>query len=129
MQALFAVMSGGFFPNPMSFEFYWQIRFMFGFYAMGLVLLCLNFIALYAYANRQTLTPELSVIERFDINTDIQLWMAAGGIGAISLVLSVVLPLGFLQFAGFCYFLLFPVLSIHGFSRGRARKALTTDKA
>ncbi|MDC8830804.1 TMEM175 family protein [Alteromonas gilva] len=124
MQSLFAFMSDGFFPGAMSFSEAWQIRFMFAFYAMGFVLLCLNFIALYGYARRQTLTPALSAIERFDSTTEIQSWIAAASISSLSLVLSILLPLDWLQFAGFSYFLFFPVLTIHGFARGTARKAL-----
>ncbi|NVK56595.1 MAG: DUF1211 domain-containing protein [Alteromonadaceae bacterium] len=125
MESLFALISGGFFPRSMSFNEDWQVRFVFGFYAVGFMLLCLNFIALYAYASRQALRPEMSAIERFDCNTEIYSWSATFTISSLSLILSIALPMEQMQFAGFIYFMLFPVLTIQGFMRGNKRRTLS----
>ena len=50
MQSLFQAISNGFLPMEMEFNNIWEIRFLFAFYAVGFMLLCFNFIALYVYA-------------------------------------------------------------------------------
>lgn len=122
MQGLFFKLSGGFFPFEMVFQSAWQLRFMFAFYALGFLLLCINFMALYHHALKQHYKAPLSNSERFNTHTEILLWTAAGGVSVLAFTLSLLLPLQFIAFSGFCYFLLYPVLTAVGLKRGRMRK-------
>ena len=44
MQAPFQRLSNGYFPMEMTFNQIWEVRFMFAFYAIGFLLLSLNFL-------------------------------------------------------------------------------------
>lgn len=123
MQSFMASISGGFFPPAMEFEEFWHIRFMFVFYAVGFLLVCCNFIALYWHAMRQKSDLNLKDFEVFDTKSDTYFWTATAGVCAFSLFLSIVLPLNQLRFAGYSFFLLFPVLTWLGFSRDKKRRA------
>jgi len=127
MESLFHHISGGFFSSAMSFNAYWEIRFMFAFYGAGFLLLSGNFIALYLHAGRQPLALPLSEQERFDTQTEIFTWLATAAICALALLLALVLPLPWISFSGYSYFLLFPVLSLVNIVRGSHRAKRFAD--
>ena len=120
MQGLFSTMTGGYLPMLMEFSSIEQVRFMFAFYAIGFLLLCLIFIALYRHADKKHQQLALNQHERFDTQTDIQLWVVASSVCCISLLGSILLPNSKLVFCGLTYFLLFPFL--FGISTFRAKK-------
>lgn len=124
MQSFMAGISDGYFPPAMEFTEYWQIRFMFAFYAFGFLLVCFNFVALYRHALRQRQDLNLQEFEVFDSQSQVYFWIASGAVCLLSLVISLAMPLTYLAFAGYCFFLLFPVLTCLGFVRAKQRKAL-----
>lgn len=124
MQSLFQAISNGFFPMEMEFNNVWEIRFMFAFYAVGFMLLCINFIALYAYALSKKNLLQLNPIEYFDSQSETFMWMISAVLGSISLAFSLWLPLNMLGFAGYIFFALFPLLTGLSVYRGNQRKRM-----
>jgi hypothetical protein len=125
MQAFFQALSHGYFPMPLRFSEFWEVQFMFSFYALGFLLLCLNFVALYAYAIAQRQPLMLSQHELFDSKTEIFQWLLAAFVCVISLIISITANTNWIGFAGYAFFLLFPFLTSFGVYRGRLRKRLT----
>ena len=107
MQGMFAALSGGYFPIEMDFNSYSEVRFMFGFYGLGFLLLSCNFMALYGHAGRKQEILELTETEKHDTQTDVILWGATAGVCCLSLTGVAVLPDDGIGLSGFCYFLLF----------------------
>jgi uncharacterized membrane protein len=124
MQSLFQTLSNGYFPMEMKFNSVWEIRFMFAFYAIGFLLLCLNFIALYIYAMTKKQSFELDDAEYFDSQTEVYMWLSGALICVISLLFSLWLPSSFFGFAGYVFFALFPLLTGVKFYRGNLRKQM-----
>ena len=52
-----------------------------------------------------------------------------GGIGLLSIVIALLGGAEYVDIAGLAYILLLPVLTIHGFARGRAVRALSPQEA
>lgn len=121
MSGLFASLSGGFFPNTMQFTAYWEVRFMFAFYAFGLFTLCMNFVGLYGYALKKQHALNLSALEIYDARTHIYNWLATSSVCVVSFVMAVTLPTNMLGLAGFINFILFPILTILGVKRRNLR--------
>ena len=119
-----AGMSDGFLPPAMEFDEYWQIRFMFAFYAVGFLFVSFNFVALYLHALNKKQQLQLKDFEVFDSKSEVYFWLATALVCMISLVFSVWMPLSQLRFAGYSLFLLFPVLTGLEFYRDRQRKKL-----
>lgn len=124
MQSLMAVLSDGYLPSSMEFDAYWQVRFMFSFYALGFLLVCLTFVALHLHSWRLRETLNLNLIERFDTLSELYEWIASSSVSLLSLLISLTLPIKILPFAGYVFFLLFPVLTGIEIYRARSRKNL-----
>lgn len=124
MQSLFQALSNGYFPMEMKFNFVWEIRFMFAFYAIGFLLLCFNFIALYIYAMSKRQSLELDDIEYFDSQTEVHMWLSGALVCVISLLFSLWLPSRFLGFSGYVFFALFPLLTGIELYRANLRKQM-----
>ena len=122
MQGLFYTLSAGYFPVTMKFNSVEDVRFMFAFYGLGFLLLCLNFIALYGYALKQRTTLKLSEVEIFDSSTEIVLWAGAAGVSVVSILISWLSV--YISWSGFVFFALFPIMTGLGFYRGNKRKQL-----
>jgi len=125
MQGLFQALSNGYFPMPLQFSAFWEVQFMFSFYALGFLLLCLNFVALYLYAIAQRQSLGLSEHELFDSKTEIFQWLLAAIVCVISLIISITANPKWISFSGYAFFLLFPFLTCLGVYRGRLRQRLT----
>lgn len=97
---------------------------MFAFYAIGLLLLSVNFIGLYAYALRKKLELTLTPIEQFDTQSGIVIWFAAAIIGLVSFTLAIFIPIYYIGYSGYIFFVLVPVLKWLGHSRKRNRKLI-----
>lgn len=97
------------------------------FYAIGFLLLCLNFIALYIYVIKKRESLALDYMEYFDSKTEIYMWMISAGVGIVSLIFSLWLPPNLIGFAGYVLFALFPLLNGLAFYRGRLRKQIIED--
>lgn len=109
MQGLFGFLSGGLLPFNMEFEAVWQVRFLFGFYALGFLLLSLTFTGLYNHVLKNAGMLDLSEVEHKTTKTEVFVWLGAASISFVALVLAIVTPVKWLGFTGFIYFLLFPL--------------------
>ncbi len=127
MQALFNRISNGYFPMEMTINYVWELRFMFAFYGIGFLLLSVNFVALYLYAQRKKEGLALDKGEYFDTQTEIYMWSIGAGIGALSLLFSLCLPADWIGFSGYVLFVLFPLLYGLGFYRNRARMSIIEE--
>jgi hypothetical protein len=127
MQALFNSLSNGYFPMEMTINHVWELRFMFAFYAIGFLLLSLNFIALYIYSLRKKASLVLDKLECFDTQTEIYMWLIGVGVGVVSLLFSLWLPTNLIGFSGYVLFVLFPLLYGLGFYRDRSRGRIIED--
>ena len=101
-----------------------QIPSLFLIYGAGLMALYVLLAWMYAHAYRRRSALELTPLEMFDTRASIRSHLLAAGIGAISVVLALVLPLHLVGLAGYVYFLFGPVLAIHGSWTGKKRKRL-----
>lgn len=117
MQGMFAILSNGYLPSEMRFESVEQARFMFAFFALGFVVLALIFAALFYYALRKSAGLQLSEAEKYHAYSEIQVWVFTVIIAGLSLLAAVLLPDTRLEWAGYIYFLFFPVLGLHGWLR------------
>lgn len=127
MQALFGVLSNGYFPIEMEFEQIWEYRFMFAFYDIGFILLSVNFIALYMYALRKRASLNLDVVECYDSQTEVYMWSTSAGVGCVSLLCAIWLPQNLLGFAGYVLFALFPLLYGLEFYRRKGKNQLIDE--
>lgn len=128
MQSLFASMSDGFLPYAMEFDAYWQIRYMFAFYAIGFLLLSVNFVALYLHALRLKAQLKLTDFELFDTRSETLFWSATALVCIFSLSFSLLMPRDYLPLAGYSLFALFPLLTGLGFYRSSQRKKRFAEK-
>jgi phage-related holin len=124
MQGMFYTFSNGYFPVEMSYSNADEVRYMFGFYAIGFILLCCNFIAFYGHALNQQHALNLNQHERFDTLTDLILWSVTALVCSLSLLGAFILPNNLLEFCGFIYFLVPLTLLATGILRGKRRKLL-----
>ena len=67
---------------------------------------------------------ELTPLEAFDTRASIRAHLLSCGIGALSAVLALTVPLHLVGLAGYVYFLFGPVLALHGTWSGKRRKRL-----
>ncbi|WP_100641404.1 TMEM175 family protein [Alteromonas facilis] len=114
MQGLFSVLSGGYLPHELSYSSSSEVRFTFQFFAVGFLLLGINFIALYVHALRAHYDKALSSYERFSIYGEVQAWTIVACVSGASFALATLLPIHKVGYAGYAFFLLFPLLWIHG---------------
>ncbi|MDT0595745.1 TMEM175 family protein [Glaciecola petra] len=124
MQGLFQVLSDGYFPLEFSYQTNWELRFVFINYAIGFLLLCLNFVGLYwhAYSKRELL--KLNQYESFDTRTELLVWSIAAGVCVGSSLIALFGPLSYIAFSGHIFFSLFPLLIGCGQIRKHARQKL-----
>ncbi|MDP5134597.1 TMEM175 family protein [Rheinheimera baltica] len=120
MQALFAVISDGFLPSLIRLQSEWDVRFIFILFGLGFLLLSINFVALYWHGKRSQLVTALSEYEKYQANTEIIVWLTTSLVCITTLLLSVFLPIRYIGWAGYSYFLLFPLLN--GLTWHRSKK-------
>ncbi len=111
MQALFAVLSDGFLPSLIRLQSESDVRFIFILFGLGFLLLSINFVALYWHAKRTKLITLLSPYEKYDTDTELSVWLAAAGVCSGALLMSTLLPIQHIGWAGYSYFFLFPLLN------------------
>ena len=104
-----------------------QVSTLFLIYGGGIIALYLLMALLYAHAYRRRRDLELTPLEIFDTRSSIVTHLLASGIGVVSCVLALTLPVGMTGLAGFAYFLFGPVLAIHGVMAGRRRRRLAVS--
>ena len=108
MQGLMGFLSQGWIPFDMDFEAIWQVRFLFGFYAVGFFMLCLTFAGLFAHATHKAAEVGLSEAETQVAKTEAIIWLSGASICILALALCIFVPSKWIGYTGFTYFLLFP---------------------
>lgn len=127
LQGLFYAVSDGYFPSEFSFNSFAQVRFMFGFYALGFILLSVNFMGLFAYASYKKELLNLSPVELFDTKTELLNWAGVATVAFVSLIIAIVGTQDMIGFSGYVFFSLFPVLHGLSYYRSKQRKVLISS--
>jgi len=83
-----------------------ELRHMFIFLGLGFVALCLVFVQMYRYAARLKAELLLNDHELFESRTWAFMWKGAAGIGIISVILAITLPMQLVPYSGFAFTLL-----------------------
>lgn len=117
MQGLFEFLSDGFFPFEMAFSSYWEVRFMFAFYAVGFLALAVTFILFYFHTLRLRKSLELTEYELFDIRSRIFEWAAILTVCVMALAFALLLPSDSIAYSPFSFMLLFPIMGAIGWWR------------
>lgn len=122
MQGLFAFLSNDFFPFEMNFNDYWEVRFMFSFYALGFMALAITFALFYAHTFRLRKQLKLTEFELFDVKSRIVEWLSIFGVCVLALLLAIFVPNKLISLSPFSFTLLFPIMTTLGFVRGSKSK-------
>jgi uncharacterized membrane protein len=101
-----------------------QVPSLFLIYGAGLMALYVLLALMYAHAYRRRGALALTPLEAFDTRASIRSHLLSAGIGALSVVVALTVPLHLVGLAGYVYFLFGPVLAIHGTQTGKRRKRL-----
>jgi uncharacterized membrane protein len=85
-------MSGGWLPSEFRVTTHAQLRFVFVLYGTAFMLMSGVLLALYLRIRRMTLEPALSAEDRAIADVEVQAWGILATMGAVSTILSLVLP-------------------------------------
>ncbi len=108
MQGLFMSISGGYFPFELQVNHYWELRFVFAFYAIGFTLLSVNFMGLFQHALNCADEIQLTEYERFVTKTYQLHWGLNAAICSMALVLALILPESLMPYSPYTYTALWP---------------------
>ena len=100
--ALHAI-SGGWLPTEVRIERLSDVRAFFFLYGFAFALMSGVLAALFRRARTARLSPPLNAYERAGVDAEVEAWTIIGGFGAISALLSVVLPRDLLPLAVWLY--------------------------
>jgi hypothetical protein len=93
-------------------------------FSLGYVAVFAVFALLYYRAYTKRAELELNDLELFDTRTDMREYLLHVGIGLLSIGIASMGGRGFAALAGWCYFLIGPVMTVHGLRAGKRRKKL-----
>jgi hypothetical protein len=93
-------------------------------YGLGYVAVFLIFALFYLHAHRQRAALELDALELFHTRVEIESNLINVAVGLLSVGVAARGGMSSAALAGFCYFLLGPVLTVHGTISGKRRKKL-----
>lgn len=119
MQSLFSVLTNGYLPHEMKYTAGSEVRFTFLFYAIGFLLLALNFMALYFHAFRKRMDLRLSADEIFVTLSEIQVWAIVAFVSTSSIALAALVPINHIGLAGYVFFCIFPLSWLHQYIRAK----------
>jgi hypothetical protein len=103
---MFSWLSNDYLPSNFESISLDELRHMFVFLGIGFIALSLVFVLLYRYAASLAQELRLTLNEVHETQTIQYMWLGAAGIGAMSAVLALVLPLPFVPYSGFVFVLL-----------------------
>lgn len=106
-----------------------QVPTMLAVYGAGFAAVFAIFALLYLHAHRRRAALELNRVERFDTVTSFQENALMALIGVLSLSIALARHPRYTALAGMSYWLIAPVLFLHGHLRGRRRKRLEQNLA
>ena len=108
MQGLFMNISGGFFPFQMAINEFWELRFLFTFYAVGFTLLSLTFMALFKHAHSLSEKLSLTEYELFHTKGALIHWSVSLAISFIVVTITLFVPNKWLMYSPYLYVMLWP---------------------
>ncbi|MDM7859290.1 TMEM175 family protein [Alteromonas sp. ASW11-36] len=108
MQGLFMSISGGYFPFELQIREYWELRFVFAFYAIGFILLSVNFMGLFQHALDCADEIELTDRERFETKTYQLHWGVNAAVCSLALIFALALPERLMPYSPYVYATLWP---------------------
>ncbi len=127
-EGLFTWLSQGYLPSGFQFQSYDELRFLFYYLAIGFLIICLIFMALYRHALKLKLNLKLSEFEIFNVRTSVIIRFSMIIVATIALITPALLPSHLVPFSGFVYILLWPSVSLVHKARNRKwQKLKTTD--
>ncbi len=127
-EGLFNWLSQGYLPSSFQFQSYDELRFLFYFMAIGFLIICLVFMALYQHALKLKLNLKLSEFETFNVRTSVIARFSMVIVAIIALITPALLPDHLVPFSGFVYILLWPSFSlVHKVRNRKWQKFNPTD--
>jgi uncharacterized membrane protein len=106
-----------------------QMPMMFAVYGLGFAAVFGIFALLYLHAHRKREALELNGLERFDTVSSFQENVIMTLVGAISVTIALTRNPRYMALSGMSYWLIGPVMYLHGYLRGRRRKRLQQNLA
>lgn len=97
---------------------------IFAIYGIGFVAMCAIIILLNLHALRKREALQLNELEKFDTRAEIGAWSIVGGVGALSVLASFIVPPSQFVLPGWIYFVLMIGMPIYGIVKGRQRRGL-----
>lgn len=110
----FYSVSGGWLPGEIEITRISQLRFMFLLYGVGFMLMSIVLLALYARVQRVALDPPLSAEDRAVAAVEVQAWGILASMGALSALLTLLLPPRQIGFAVWIYASLAVIMPLMG---------------
>jgi uncharacterized membrane protein len=105
-QGFFSWISGDYLPisfDPITLQ---ELANMFVFLGSGFVALCIVYVLMYRYAGSLKKELLLNDFESYETKTLEYLWLGAGGVGLLCVILALTLPRPWVPFSGFAFALL-----------------------
>jgi uncharacterized membrane protein len=106
-----------------------QIPTMFLIYGAGFAAVFAIFALLYLHAYRRRGVLELNELESYDTISELQENALMASVGVVSIAIALTRNPRYMTLAGMSYWLIGPVMYVHGFTRGRRRKRLAQHLA
>lgn len=129
MSGAFSSVSGGWLPGEVEITRFSHLQFLFVLYGIAFSLMSGVLLALYARTRRINLEPPLSTEDRAVAGVEVQAWGILASLGAISAVLTLLLPPRHIGFAVWIYASLAVIMPIMGRRWERAVQRAVADEA
>ena len=97
-------------------------------YGIGFLMVFFCFSLLYLHAYRQRFELELNATEVFDTVTELQSHLLYSSVGVLAVVVALLIANTHAFLSSLPYWLIGPIMAIHGSSRGKKRRALPVSK-
>lgn len=105
-EAMFAALTDGYLPSNFDIDGYLTLRWLFIFYSVGFLALCLLMRQLFSAALSHRVALGLNAEEEILTRIDIVSWSISVGFAVVSIALALAMPDGFISLAGYVYFLM-----------------------
>jgi hypothetical protein len=125
----FYSVSGGWLPGEIEITRIGQLQFMFLLYGIGFMSMSAVLLALYARVLRVALSPPLSAEDRAVAVVEVQAWGILAGMGAMSALLTLLLPPRQIGYAVWIYASLAVVMPVMGARWKRSVERAVADEA
>jgi uncharacterized membrane protein len=104
-------------------------RMLFVIYGLGFAAVYLALTLLYLHAYRRRHALELNAVEKFDTRWEIYGFLCMAAVGLFSALFASIAAPGWIDYAGFVYFSLWPIMWLHGTTRAKRRRSIQAQAA